>query len=73
MDDRWFIFFESDWLYFHRSWTGDCIFAVRLGPSPIGVRIIDAWASRDRERYNSPGVESETEVLHQLITTKLLT
>lgn len=26
MDDKWFIFFEKGWLYFYRSWTGDCIF-----------------------------------------------
>lgn len=59
MDDRWFIFFEDGWLYLHRSWTGDCIYGVRLEGAPSGVRVVDAWASRDSDRYNSPGTEEE--------------
>ncbi|MGQ9643783.1 MAG: hypothetical protein ACUVT3_08005 [Ignavibacterium sp.] len=22
MEDKWFVFHDNDWLYFHRSWTG---------------------------------------------------
>lgn len=67
MDDRWFIFFEDGWLYFHRSWTGDCIYGVRLDGTPSGVRVVDAWASRDRDRYNSPGIEDETRRVADLL------
>lgn len=28
MDDKWFIYCENDTLYFHRSWTGICVFEV---------------------------------------------
>ena len=30
MDDKWFIFYEEDRLYLHRSWTGHCIFVVHF-------------------------------------------
>jgi hypothetical protein len=72
MDDKWFIFFENGWLYFHRSWTGHCIYGVQLDGSPSGVRVVDAWASRDREHYNSPGLETDIRIVQQLISSRLL-
>ncbi|CAN7570482.1 hypothetical protein [Pararhizobium sp. LjRoot238] len=72
MDDKWFIFFEKSWLYFHRSWSGDCIFGVKFDGSPMGVRAVDAWASRDRERYRSIGVEQEKQLIVDLIRSRLL-
>jgi hypothetical protein len=30
MDQKWFIYMEDDTLWFHRSWTGECIFEARL-------------------------------------------
>ncbi|ASG19507.1 hypothetical protein Y958_00725 [Nitrospirillum viridazoti CBAmc] len=71
MDDRWFIFFEDGWLYFHRSWTGACIYAVRLDGSPMGVRVIDSWASRDVDHYNSPGADHDRETVTRLIQSLL--
>jgi hypothetical protein len=73
MDDEWFIFFDNGWLYFHRSWTGTCIYAQRLDGSPAGVRVIDGWVSRDAEEYRSPGIERDREIVLQLIRSRLLT
>lgn len=72
MDDKWFIFFEDGWLFFHRSWTGHCIYAVRLDGSPNGVRVIEAWANRNREQYNSPGTDADRQLVGQLIQSRLL-
>jgi len=30
MEDKWFIFFEDGKLYFHRSWTGLCMFVMHF-------------------------------------------
>lgn len=30
MEDKWFICFEDGTLYFHRSWTGVCVFSLKL-------------------------------------------
>jgi hypothetical protein len=72
MEDKWFIFFEAGWLYFHRSWTGHCIYGVRLDGSPVGVGVVESWASRDRSQYNTLGVEAEKRLIAQLISFKLL-
>ena len=72
MDDKWFIFFEAGWLYFHLSWTGSCIFALRLDGSPAGVRVAECWACRDRKVYKSSGVADEREMIEDLIRSRLL-
>jgi hypothetical protein len=72
MGDRWFIYFEDGWLYFHRSWTGACIFGVQLDGSPAGVRVVDCWVSRDREEYKSTDTEADKATLTRLITRHFL-
>jgi hypothetical protein len=72
MDDKWFIFFEAGWLYFHRSWTGHCIYGVRLDSAPNGVRLVNAWVNDDNEQYKSPGLETDLQMVQQLISTRLL-
>src|SRR3954451_20658359 len=51
MEDKWFIFLEDDWLFLHRSWTGACIYAVRLHPEAGGSRVAEAWVSRESAQY----------------------
>jgi hypothetical protein len=72
MDDKWFIFFEDGWLYFHRSWTGHCIYGVKIDGSPNGVLVTDAWVNRDKEQYNSSSLETDARMVQQLITSLLL-
>lgn len=76
MDDRWFVFFEAEWLYLHRSWTGSCIFGVRLQEELLddlleqqhGVRVAQAWASREWDEYQSKSVEDDTRMLDKLLS-----
>lgn len=30
MEDKWFIYLENGWLFFHRSWTGVCVYRLRF-------------------------------------------
>jgi len=72
MDDKWFIYSEEDWVYFHRSWSGHCIFMVKLDGSPAGGRIAEAWVTRDSTQYNSSGSEGDMELLSTLIINMLV-
>ena len=72
MEDKWFIYFLDGWLYFHRSWTGACIYAVRFDGSPAGVRAIDSWVSRDPQQYRSDDLEYDRKMLAFLIDALLL-
>jgi len=51
MEDKWFIFYEEPWLYFHRSWTGACIYGVRFESSRSGESAVESWVSRDTNQY----------------------
>jgi hypothetical protein len=42
MDDKWFIYFESPYLYLHRSWTGKLIY--RVEPRMV-VRALLSWSA----------------------------
>jgi hypothetical protein len=72
MDDKWNVVFEDGWLYFLRSWTGSYVFGVRLDGSPAGVRVVDAWASRDRTQYNSAGIDFDKKLIKDVINVLLL-
>ncbi|MDH5630790.1 MAG: hypothetical protein OEY96_11625 [Gammaproteobacteria bacterium] len=72
MDDKWFIYFENRWLYFHRSWTGHCIFKLKLDCSPTGARVMETWVTRNQLHYKSSGSEDELSMLSALIDNLLL-
>ncbi|MDX2245610.1 MAG: hypothetical protein SF052_02460 [Bacteroidia bacterium] len=53
MEDKWFIFFEDNYLYFHRSWTGFEIFRIELAPQSDGSATIrQGWVNRDKTQYS---------------------
>jgi ribA/ribD-fused uncharacterized protein len=72
MEDKWFIFLEDDWLYFHRSWTGFCIYQVRLEPVADGYRVAEVWVNRDPEQYTQTEDSQDVSSLHRLIDAVLL-
>jgi len=72
MEDKWFIYFLEGWLYFHRSWTGACIYAVRLEGSPAGVRVADSWVNRDPQQYRGDDLAYDRKVVAFLIDAFLL-
>lgn len=63
MEDKWFVYFDEGWLHFHRSWTGYCIFLVKLVEIDAGWQIAEAWVSRDESRYQSQDVEEDLDLL----------
>lgn len=39
MEDKWFMFFEDDKLYCHRSWTGLCVYVAHFNPQEGGAAL----------------------------------
>lgn len=72
MDERWFIYFEDNTLYLHRSWTGHCVFIVSLNEIEN-----DAWhishclVSRDKEQYGETSNAADIKLLHLVINDML--
>ena len=72
MDDRWDSYLENEWLYFHRSWTGFCIYQLRLEAAGNAYRIAEAWVNRDREQYRGSDDSHDAAFLSFLIDRDLL-
>ncbi|HEY8039800.1 MAG TPA: hypothetical protein VIF15_08415 [Polyangiaceae bacterium] len=75
MEDKWFIFFEDGALYFHRSWTGTCIYALHLraeGGEGGGSVVDEAWANRAPEEYTRTDDAYDAQLLGFLVERLLL-
>src|SRR6266446_8195881 len=70
IEDKWFVYFKEDWLYFHRSWTGACIFGVRLDSQ--GARVVDSWITADPQQPIGKDLDYDRKLLGCLIDTLLL-
>jgi hypothetical protein len=72
MEDKWFIFLEGDVLYFHRSWTGSCVYQLRLQKEGVQYTIVEALVSRDPNEYSGTEAEYDQRMLIFLIASLLL-
>lgn len=55
MEDKWFIYFDNGRLYFHRSWTGSCIYIADLTePGKVKVTV-----NRDPEQYRETSIKRD--------------
>ena len=69
MEDKWFIFMENDVLFFHRSWTGVCIYEVHFDDQRT---VAEVWVNRDREQYKETDDEYDRRLLTFIIDNLLL-
>lgn len=62
MDHHWFYYYEDGKVYFHRSWTGNCIFIVEIKDDELVVT-----ANRDESQYKVKTVEGDVKTLNLLL------
>ena len=72
MEEKWFIFYENNWLYFHRSWTGFGIFSAQLINEQGSYVIKEFWAERNKEKYKNESAKVDIETISFLIAGELL-
>jgi len=74
MEDKWFIYFENGWLYFHRSWTGFGIYKAQLKKEPDGNgnSISEFWVERNQKKYINKDDHKDIQTFSLLITRGLL-
>jgi ADP-ribosylglycohydrolase len=72
MEDKWFIFYEDGWLYFHRSWTGLGIYKAKIEIEETGYSIKEFWAERNQENYGSENDDEDIQNFTFLIARGLL-
>jgi len=59
MDEKWFIFFEQPFLFFHRSWTGRLIYRLEMDADATSTRVKDARVVDGPEFYRRQSDEYE--------------
>lgn len=83
MEDKWFLYFADDALYFHRSWSGFCVYIARFAPSapsapsaePPGAqsyRLIAADINADETQHILGEPRYEASMIYFLIDVLLL-
>ena len=72
MEDKWFVFYEAPWLWFHRSWTGVAIYGVQLRVGEGGSEVEAAWANRAPEQYRETDDAHDAAILSYLVERILL-
>ncbi len=64
--------FDDGWLTLHRSYTGACIYAVRLAQVEGGSEVVEAWANRAPEQYTRTDDDYDARLLRFLVDRLLL-
>jgi hypothetical protein len=72
MDDHWFIFYEKDRLYIHRSWTGYCIYIVCFGNGARDYVAAELQANRNPKQYGESDDAYDAHMVFWLIDHFLL-
>ncbi|AXI04707.1 hypothetical protein HYN46_13440 [Aquirhabdus parva] len=72
MEDKWFIYFQDNTLFFHRSWTGFCIFTLKFMFDSMGAHVVESWVNRNTSQYNSTSIEDDQHNLQLIIDQFLL-
>ncbi len=72
IENKWFCFLKEETLYFHRSWTGHCIYKIHFEKTENGFCIKKVIANRDKEQYKENDDNYDTKMLDFLISNLLL-
>lgn len=72
MEDKWFIYWQDDALFFHRSWTGICIYIVRFAAERDGGRMVEAEVNRDPKQYKEVDDAADAAMISFLVDVLLL-
>ncbi len=67
MEDKWFMYYENNTLFIHRSWTGYCIYKIDL--SKQGE--LNVTVNRNPEQYKENSVENDRIMVNILINQLL--
>ncbi|MCB8980942.1 MAG: hypothetical protein H6657_26350 [Ardenticatenaceae bacterium] len=70
--DKWFIYLADEWLYFHRSASGSCIFQLQIMPDDNGYAADILLVNQDPGQYRSLSDAYDVALVSYLIDAILL-
>ncbi len=72
MDDKWFIYWTDNKLFFHRSWTGRCCYVVKFVEDHDSFRMFEADVNSDPKKYGQGHALHDAQLISRLIDLFLL-
>ncbi|HEY5999597.1 MAG TPA: hypothetical protein VI078_09910 [bacterium] len=72
MEDKWFVYWHNNTLFFHRSWTGFCVYVVRFADTGTNWSMVEADINRDPEQYTETSNKMDAGLISWLIDVLLL-
>ena len=72
MEDKWFIYFDRPYLYFHRSWTGQSVYRLKLEERGGGWVVVEALWSLDLARAEGSDPSYQADLVDFLISNLML-
>ena len=73
MEQKWFIYCTDEYIYFHRSWTGNLIYKVYIYEGSDGEWVIScAEINRDPDQYGGMDNSEDERIIFELIDEYLL-
>lgn len=72
MEDKWFAFVENNKLFFHRSWTGFCIYETDIEKIENGYLLTQTRVNRNFDQYKETDLKKDKRLLDYLIDRILL-
>jgi len=68
MDDRWFMYANEGYVYLHRSWTGHCIFRLKIEVIKDDCLLTELRINRDTDQYKSTNVEVDKREVDSILS-----
>jgi 8-oxo-dGTP diphosphatase len=72
MEDKWFIYWQNDTLFFHRSWSAFCLFVVHFAKDAEWYRMCGAELNRNPKQYAETSDAKDASLISHLIDVLLL-
>ena len=72
MEDKWFVYFEAPYLYFHRSWTGQAVYRVTLENRSDSAEVTEAFWASELANQGKTTPAYEAQLLGFLVSNLLL-
>ena len=66
MEDKWFMYFENDRFYIHRSWTGFCIYIIS---TVLDSDTLEVTVNRNKEQHTETSAERDKIMVTMLLNS----
>lgn len=67
MEDKWFLYYQGNALYMHRSWTGVCIARVHFVSEGDRLHAVSAEINRDPEQYAGTDDTADIALIERIV------